>query len=297
MHDIDLPHCPDTALEGNANSATSQHKGIAGSIISSPLRLGVATIAAEDGRFPTPAIDEATGDELNLRTFQGDAHVTLAPWPFMSGGQRVWIELRDALSAYPVVSGYVVTGSDVGKPLSWSISRSMLEGMATDTLITVRAQVALNGSVEDRARLAYPMRTITLRKARPGWEDFESSALGEYRVFHSDAVFITAGGGTCYVEHAPAGMSGKALRVKFDIISREARTILNGQNLAATAVSFKYIAPIALTFFYRANGNLMSTPLPAGTRTFTMTGMSSTATTIITETPPVTFWLDDILFE
>jgi hypothetical protein len=297
MPTIDFNRDPDMAAQSNAESTTFQNRGIANSGVSSPLRLSVATIAAEDERFPTPAIDEAAGDELNLLTFQGDAHVTLAPWPFMSEGQRVWIDVSDTMGAYPVVSGYIVTGSDVGKPHSWPINRSILEGMANDTLIAVRAQVALNGSVEGRARLTYPVRTITLRKARPGWEDFESSNLGEHRVFNSDAVFITAGGGTCYVEYAPTGMSGKALRVTYGKIIGRADTVVNGYKPATTSISFKYIAPIALTFVYVANGNFMRAPLPAGTRTFTMTGMSSTSTTITTDTSPVTFWLDDILFE
>jgi hypothetical protein len=128
-------------------------------------------------------------------------------------------------------------------------------------------------------------------------EDFESAELGEYRVFKSDAVFITAGGGTCYVEHAPAGMSGKALRVTFGTIIGRADTVVSGYKTSATSISFKYIAPIDLTFVYVENGNIMRAPLPAGTRTFTMTGMSGTSTTITTDTSPVTFWLDDILFE
>lgn len=135
MHTIELNRDPDQASQGNAESTTFQNRGISSSSVSSPLRLGVATIAAEDGRFPTPAIDEATGDELNLWTFQGDAHVTLGPWPFMSAGQRVWLDVIDASGGFPIVANDAVTSSDLGKALIYPIDRDSLERLADDTAL------------------------------------------------------------------------------------------------------------------------------------------------------------------
>ena len=214
MRSIDSTQYADPASQGNQAATTLlSSKGIANAGTSSPLLLNVSKIAAEDGRFPTPAIDEATGDELNMWTFQGDAHVTLAPWPFMSAGQRVWLDLSDASSGFPIVSNYVVTSHDVGKTLTYPVHRSSLENLKERAVITIRAHVALTGSVEDRDRLAYPMRTMTLRKARLGWDDFESYELKSYGTEFNSAAGNFRIQGSMYIDHAPAGMSGKALRL------------------------------------------------------------------------------------
>jgi hypothetical protein len=173
----------------------------------------------------------------------------------------------------------------------------MLESLPNGAIVTIRPRVALNGSSDERDRILYPARTFTLRKARPGWEDFESAELGEYPRFTSDVVDILSTKYTkLYIDHAPSGMSGKALRLEVPNYYLDSQTLINGQ-IPATSISFRYTTSVALTFNYGKNGLSQSVTLPTGTQTFKMTGMMSSHTSITRRGTPFVFWLDDILFE
>jgi hypothetical protein len=138
-----------------------------GSIDSPPLTLNVGDFSNGDVRLPMPAINEASGDTLDLRSFTGPAHANLPPWPLMAEGQRIWLRVTWPGGQIALLTGYAVTAAEVGRAITADIPRAQLEGLAEGTVITVQASVTFNGSANEADARLFPTRTYTLKVSDP----------------------------------------------------------------------------------------------------------------------------------
>ncbi|WP_198391377.1 hypothetical protein, partial [Burkholderia ubonensis] len=159
---------------------------------SQPLDLNVG--ALPNSSLPTPVIDKATGNELDLASFTGDPKVTVAPWPFIATAQKVWLRVRGTLangSADTIVlyTASGVVSSEVTNGLSKAIPRARLEALKDNTDITVELSVTFDKTSTEANAVTFPLRTYTV-KAIPAEKPVITNVL--------DSQGSVAPGGTTY---------------------------------------------------------------------------------------------------
>ncbi|NWB89452.1 hypothetical protein [Pseudomonas gingeri] len=128
--------------------------------------------AIPDISLPMPLIPQAAqggiGSELDLSTFIGDARVTVAPWPLIAAGQRVWLRVEGTAidnSRYTIT---LYTASIIGAPqmtdgLSEELLRSELEKLRDGSPLNVVLQVTFDRSSTQANAVDFPLRTYTLK--------------------------------------------------------------------------------------------------------------------------------------
>ncbi|WP_090201951.1 carbohydrate binding domain-containing protein [Pseudomonas asplenii] len=109
-------------------------------------RPGIAFVILNKDPLPVPRVTQAHQGELDIRTFDGDAEYTVAPWPFIQAGQKVWLQAvgtrRDgSLLDFTLMQGEAVTDSEVQKGLSRLLPREDLEQLADSSLLTVTCKI------------------------------------------------------------------------------------------------------------------------------------------------------------
>lgn len=132
--------------------------------------LTLDVIAIPDSQLPTPTITQANAQTrvLNLATFAGNATTTVAPWPFLATGQRVWLRLEgETESSGPhsivLLDGAELTGAQVGVGLSETVRRTELEKLGQDTTLRVVCKVAFNGLLDEPGALPFPLTTYEFK--------------------------------------------------------------------------------------------------------------------------------------
>ncbi|WP_248748052.1 hypothetical protein [Pseudomonas sp. MWU12-2037] len=134
------------------------------------LTLNVQTIP--DISLPMPLIPQAAqggiGSELDLSTFVGDTRVTVAPWPLIAAGQRVWLRVEGTAidnSRYTITlyTAYEVVPSEVTAGLSTPLLRSELEKLRDGSALNVVLQVTFDQSSTQANAVDFPLRTYTLK--------------------------------------------------------------------------------------------------------------------------------------
>jgi hypothetical protein len=105
-----------------------------------------------------------TGGTLDLNTFAGNAWAALGRWPFIAGGQRVWIICSSAgVADLYVLNGVAITDTEAAYGLTnKTVVRSWLESVPNNQQIQVRSQVTLNGSLSPGDVITLPTTTYTL---------------------------------------------------------------------------------------------------------------------------------------
>lgn len=135
---------------------------------SGKLSLHMMPFGNEDKLLPTPAITQASGNVLDLATFNGNATATCIPWPFIAQGQRVWLRVhgtKDNGSADTILvyDGDAVTADMVTKGLSKAVNRARLEALRDNSTITVELKVAFNPADDEAKAITFPKRVYTIR--------------------------------------------------------------------------------------------------------------------------------------
>jgi hypothetical protein len=138
---------------------------------SAVFRLHVLDFSDNDANLPAPSITEASGGELDLSTFSGPAHATLASWPLMAEDQHVWIDITWSGGTISVLSAHRVTTDEVGRRISANVPRAQLDRLPDGTSFTLVARVTLNGSANKTDARVFPARAFTLRKSAPLYID------------------------------------------------------------------------------------------------------------------------------
>ncbi|ROO35595.1 hypothetical protein BIV08_24520 [Pseudomonas sp. AF76] len=124
--------------------------------------------------LPIPLIPEAAqggiGTELDLSKFTGDARVTVAPWPLIAVGQKVWLRClgKKANGDDHLITLYAalgVTPAEVTAGLSKSLERLQLELLGNNTELMVELKVTLNGSGVEEEATVFPLRIYSFYKS------------------------------------------------------------------------------------------------------------------------------------
>lgn len=152
---------------------------------SPPLNLSVSIPV----RLPTPAVTEATpyatqGGILDLRTFVGDAHITVEKWWFMLLGQIGWLKCIGTADAsgspYTINVAIVepITTSDLSNGLKKLLPRAELEKLRNRTPMVVEYKATPDvGGVQSNA-IAFPVLNLKFRKALYHHTDFDPAGKG-----------------------------------------------------------------------------------------------------------------------
>ncbi|MEJ5282914.1 hypothetical protein WH299_27020 [Pseudomonas sp. MYb541] len=132
-------------------------------------------------RLPTSEVREAVppaidGGVLDIRTFNGDAHITVnderfeKAWWFALAGQRVWLRAVGTLKggqAYTINvyqdQGKVVTDEEVSTGLQGILKRSELELLRSGSSLTLTCKATTDGSTQEADAVVFPTRELIVR--------------------------------------------------------------------------------------------------------------------------------------
>lgn len=117
--------------------------------------------------LPKPAVEQATGNTLDLNTFAGDATATVAVWPYMALGQACWLwvtgELEDGsphsfevLEGVPVTEAWLAIGVDAPLP------RHELQKLADCSAFAVHFAVNFNGQTDKASAKQFPVLPLDI---------------------------------------------------------------------------------------------------------------------------------------
>ncbi|KAF1021513.1 MAG: hypothetical protein GAK37_03461 [Pseudomonas sp.] len=158
---------PPSAISANFDKPvtvtyTVSHSGI-GPWASPPFVASVLGLS----RLPTPQVQEATGNVLDLNTFVGDATCTVEPWYYIALEQHCWMWVTGTLADGRPVSMTVLEAEPVNR--SWLtegasalLARSELEKLADCSEISSHFAVSFNGAVNRADAVEFPVRWLHL---------------------------------------------------------------------------------------------------------------------------------------
>ncbi len=147
--------------------------------VSLELELQVSELAQD--QLPIPEVPEADcgGEqcELDLGDFEGDATVTLAPWPLISKGQTYWVVIAGTLEngrpdEFYLASAQPVSDEQISKGLDIPLPRSRLENLKSDDTFSVIVKVAYDQRQSEQQATTLPTRDIRLIETGAGFDDF-----------------------------------------------------------------------------------------------------------------------------
>ncbi|MFJ7108540.1 YncE family protein [Pseudomonas sp. NPDC098740] len=133
---------------------------------SDPLPLSVKPIAAEDPRFPTPAIDRASG-ELDVTNLLPTDQLRVAEWLGHTSGQPVWLRY-DGVDANGTAIFFedrkgephtTLPGLNRPVPLEW------LKTLKDGSELKVSFKVNFDGVANEAAAVRFPVRTYSVKAA------------------------------------------------------------------------------------------------------------------------------------
>ena len=137
-------------------------------------------------RLPTPVVLQATNYILDLRTFTGNADITVEPWWFILPDQKVWLRGQGTKkdgSPYTlnVYSGKAVTAAEVTAGLKEVLKRSELELLKDGSSLTFTCKVTPDGSSHENGAVVFPVLSLTIRALLISEsDDFESYPVIEF---------------------------------------------------------------------------------------------------------------------
>ena len=136
-------------------------------------------------QLPAPESSQASGGVLDLRTFTGDASVSVKKWAFMEVGQKAWLDCTGTLkdgSAHTlhVMAGKALMANDVRNGVSRTFSRVELEKFPNHAPLTIVFKTALDAFCEDEPMIVFPALKLTLRKPYRDLTDFNDQTFGRW---------------------------------------------------------------------------------------------------------------------
>jgi hypothetical protein len=123
------------------------------------LMLSIGTLSEADLGQSKPVIVEANGTTVvDLNTFTGDAHITVAKWPLAAVGQRVWLTVYGPTGAplAQLLTGFAITGADGLNGIARALARALLQGLAAGATIKVEIKVTFDGSPNETDAIRFP---------------------------------------------------------------------------------------------------------------------------------------------
>ncbi|WP_339478041.1 hypothetical protein [Pseudomonas fluorescens] len=179
-------HVPPSAISANFASPvtlsyTVSHSGTG--LWTSPLRV---VNVLDMSVLPTPEVEQASGNTLDLDTFPGDAAGIVIPWHYIERNQPCWLwvtgELEDGSAySFPVLERVPVSGQWLTNGVSTSLLREDLLKLADGKPMTVHFAVNFNGQADKASAKEFPVLRLTLKKPLIEISEFfEELAPGTY---------------------------------------------------------------------------------------------------------------------
>lgn len=130
------------------------------------LDLKVLNFQDPDKQLPTPQVPQAVNDVLDLMTFTGNPNVTVAPWPHIEVGQRVWLSLIGETTAGVTYTIVLLAGtpiSQVSTGLNEVLPRSEVMKLGHSSKATLVCKVTFDKSSDEFAAVTFPSKVLTIR--------------------------------------------------------------------------------------------------------------------------------------
>jgi hypothetical protein len=183
----------------------------------------VLKIADGDSRLPTPVVPQANeGTILDLNTFDGDAQATVAPWPTITKGQKVWMccygmKEDGNSSTIPLYTAWEVTESEVTTGLSKAIPREELVLLKNASDLRIEIMVTLDRHPEKTNAVKFPSAPYTVSATIILAENFEAWPLttivkpGDSINGKSMDIFYSSGTGNISIRETIYGVGKRTL--------------------------------------------------------------------------------------
>ncbi|MBC3208460.1 hypothetical protein HU755_16775, partial [Pseudomonas sp. SWRI111] len=132
---------------------------------SKPFVLAVLPIAHGDANLPTPSIDGAVGNELNVIQLADDAKIQIAKWPLQLSGQSIWLRYDGiGKTGSPVelvfwagAAHHYTDGVVYAAQVAWL--RELKDGSS----LTITFKVNFNGVADAGTAVSFPIRTYIVK--------------------------------------------------------------------------------------------------------------------------------------
>lgn len=129
------------------------------------------TVIGKPAELPAPVIPQAEDGVLNLSSFTGNPLVTVAPWPQIAVGQKVWLRCYGMLAAggvdtIVIWAGAGVSAEEVVAGLSVGIPRARLEALENGSELRVELKVTFDGSGDEAQAVIFPELRVTMTVER-----------------------------------------------------------------------------------------------------------------------------------
>jgi hypothetical protein len=165
-------------------------------LISAPFELAIGQFLDGDPNLPPPRIEEATGDTLDLNTFDGDATILVEPWPLIAVGQKVWLAIdgirEDGTHVIRLLDGAPIGSREVISGLQVPVPREQLESLQPQSTIDLRLWVAFDGESDQPSGVLFPSHRYELGTVPPDvFIDLEE--LPNTSLHTSDSLEVAAG--------------------------------------------------------------------------------------------------------
>jgi hypothetical protein len=146
---------------------------------------------SEPVRLPTPKMVQATPPAtqdgiLDLRTFVGEAHISVDPWWFILTGQLYWLTCegtKEDGSPYTITvsTREPIKNGDLSGLLR-SLDRGELEKLRDKTQLKIQLKVTADGSNRVEDAIVFPELTLTLRKFYKNVTNFADGTLQGWNI-------------------------------------------------------------------------------------------------------------------
>ena len=120
--------------------------------------------------LPTPRVEQATEQRLDLNTFSGDADVVVELWDFAEVGQACWLTVTGQLengdeSISEVLEGVPLTAEWLANGVSTLLTRDKLEQLADHSDLQLHFAVNFDGKVDRSTAREFPLLSLQVVQA------------------------------------------------------------------------------------------------------------------------------------
>ena len=107
--------------------------------------------------LPTPQITQASSGLLDVGALQGDADLTVQPWPFIAVGQKMWMRLEGSSNLdLPAWQEYAITTTNAQ---TTKVPLTFLQGLTDGSQLRLVLEVSFDGGL---TRQAFPVQSYSV---------------------------------------------------------------------------------------------------------------------------------------
>jgi len=132
---------------------------------SKALPLTVLSIADGDRNLPTPAIDGAVGDELDLARLEDDAQLRIAQWPLQALNQNKWLRYDGVAKDGSAVENVFWEGAahEQAVGLTTAAQVEWLRELRDGSALTITFKLNFDKVADANTAVGFPLRTYNVK--------------------------------------------------------------------------------------------------------------------------------------